>query len=134
MQVHCRCGQGCSFVADESGRFLTFPDFIVEVDDSKDCLVDFSPVPSPTVYAYNELAGGSKPEMHPHLPFSSGIGRARLMHRPRPTYNLMSLRKEPLPDEATLLRPAGANNKQDPHLCDLISPSGPDRRKDGPII
>ena len=31
---HRRCGQGCSFIADASGCFLTFPSFVLDVDDS----------------------------------------------------------------------------------------------------
>jgi hypothetical protein len=30
---------GCSFIADNSGSFLTFPNFILPVDDSSDCTI-----------------------------------------------------------------------------------------------
>lgn len=30
---------GCSFIADNSGSFLTFPHFILAVDDSSDCTI-----------------------------------------------------------------------------------------------
>eukprot|EP00957_Ditylum_brightwellii_P096542 7352532-Ditylum_brightwellii.AAC.1 len=41
---HCRYA-GCAFIADNDGCTLTFPDFIVSVDDSKDCLISIQPVP-----------------------------------------------------------------------------------------
>jgi len=41
LSVRCfRRLHGCSFVADNSGSFLTFPDFILPVDDSSDCTID----------------------------------------------------------------------------------------------
>ena len=39
VRSHRRRGQGCSFLADESGCFLTFPNFVVEIDDSDDCII-----------------------------------------------------------------------------------------------
>jgi hypothetical protein len=41
LSVRCfRRLHGCSFVADNSGSFLTFPDFVLPVDDSSDCTID----------------------------------------------------------------------------------------------
>ena len=34
--------QGCSFVADNDGCFLSWPTFTIEVDDRRDCLVQYS--------------------------------------------------------------------------------------------
>ena len=42
---HHRRYAGCAFIADNDGCTLTFPDFIVPVDDSKDCLISIQPVP-----------------------------------------------------------------------------------------
>jgi hypothetical protein len=39
VRSHRRRGQGCSFVADESGCFLTFPKFVLEIDDTEDCVL-----------------------------------------------------------------------------------------------
>jgi hypothetical protein len=39
VRSHRRRGQGCSFIADESGSFLTFPTFILDIDDSEDCVL-----------------------------------------------------------------------------------------------
>jgi hypothetical protein len=33
--------QGCSFIADNAGCYLTFPTFSITVDDSTDCLVAY---------------------------------------------------------------------------------------------
>jgi hypothetical protein len=35
--VHCRRGQGCSFVADAKGCFLTFPTFFLKINDTHEC-------------------------------------------------------------------------------------------------
>lgn len=41
IQVHCR-SIGCTFVANNKGVYLSFPDFILDVDDSHDCLLKCS--------------------------------------------------------------------------------------------
>ena len=33
--------QGCSFIANNKGCYMTFPTFLIEVDDSTDCLVAY---------------------------------------------------------------------------------------------
>jgi hypothetical protein len=38
VRVFCRL-PGCSFIADNSGSFLTFPTFILPVDDTSDCTI-----------------------------------------------------------------------------------------------
>ena len=35
--------ESCSFVGDNSGMFLTFPEFTVEIDDSEDCVAHATP-------------------------------------------------------------------------------------------
>ena len=42
MRVHRRRAQGCSFIADHSGCFYTFPEFRIEVDDADDVTVPFT--------------------------------------------------------------------------------------------
>jgi hypothetical protein len=39
-RVHRRSADGCSFIADGSGCFLTYPKFVVEVNDEDDCTID----------------------------------------------------------------------------------------------
>jgi hypothetical protein len=36
-----RRNQGCSFIADNSGCYLTFPNFSITIDDSTDCLLAY---------------------------------------------------------------------------------------------
>jgi hypothetical protein len=44
LSVHClHWLQGCSFLADNSGRYLSFPNFIIPVDDSSDCIIPGRP-------------------------------------------------------------------------------------------
>jgi hypothetical protein len=38
-RIHRRRGQGCAFIADPTGCFLTFPSFIIPIDDTLECLV-----------------------------------------------------------------------------------------------
>ena len=42
MQIHQHREQGCSFVADHSGCYYTFPDFQIEVDDEDNITVPFT--------------------------------------------------------------------------------------------
>jgi hypothetical protein len=39
-RVHQQSADGCSFVADSSGCFLTYPKFVVEVNGEEDCTID----------------------------------------------------------------------------------------------
>jgi hypothetical protein len=38
---HHQRNQGCSFLADNDGCYLTFPTFSITVDDSTDCLLAY---------------------------------------------------------------------------------------------
>ena len=42
VRSHRGRGQGCSFLADGSGCFLTFPTFILDIDDEDDCVIPCS--------------------------------------------------------------------------------------------
>jgi hypothetical protein len=48
-RVHRRAAKGCAFIADNSGCFLTYPDFHVEIDDTEDCTIECHPVSSTTI-------------------------------------------------------------------------------------
>ena len=48
MRVHRRRAQGCSFIADYSGCFYTFPEFSITVDDAEDVTVPFTSCPGET--------------------------------------------------------------------------------------
>ena len=39
-QVHQRIAAGCSLVSNFSGCFLTFPTFVIEIDDTEDCTIE----------------------------------------------------------------------------------------------
>jgi hypothetical protein len=43
-RVHRRAAEGCSFVADHSGCFLTYPDFAIELNDTDDCTIACRPI------------------------------------------------------------------------------------------
>ena len=45
IRVHRRRGPGCSFLADDHGMYLTFPSFVLSVDDGSDPLIAISPIP-----------------------------------------------------------------------------------------
>ena len=53
-RVHRRRGAGCSFVADGTGCFLTFPTFFLEIDDSLDCVVACSACHDENTFDYDE--------------------------------------------------------------------------------
>lgn len=133
-RVHCRRGRGCSFVADKSGCFLMFPKFAVKVNDMYNCLFDFSLVCAPGMFDYDKLAGSDGGGGGCNSRFFSRIGRAHLMHRVSPLYNLLSLHKEPEPAEATFSRPNDANWKWHLHLRDLTTPTDPDWPKEVPVL
>jgi hypothetical protein len=42
VRSHRRRGQGCSFLADHSGCFLAFPNFVLDVDNEDDCVIPCS--------------------------------------------------------------------------------------------
>jgi hypothetical protein len=48
-RVHRRAAEGCSFLADHSGCFLTFPTFKIEIDDTDDCTIDCLPIQDPSL-------------------------------------------------------------------------------------
>jgi hypothetical protein len=48
-RIHWRCGPGCAFIADPTGCFLTFPSFIIPIDDTLECLVPYSTAPPTSV-------------------------------------------------------------------------------------
>jgi hypothetical protein len=43
-RVHRSAAEGCSFVADHSGCFLTYPDFTIEIDDTDNCTIACRPI------------------------------------------------------------------------------------------
>jgi hypothetical protein len=47
-RFHRRAAEGCSFLADHSGCFLTFPTFEIEIDDTDDCTIDCLPIQDPS--------------------------------------------------------------------------------------
>jgi hypothetical protein len=51
-RVHRRSATGCSFLANGSGCFLTYPNFVIEVDDSSDCTIECRNIPDDT-HTYN---------------------------------------------------------------------------------
>jgi hypothetical protein len=52
-RVHRRITPGCSFVADHSGCFLTFPEFTITVDDTEDCIIPCGLVPPNTSFDFD---------------------------------------------------------------------------------
>jgi hypothetical protein len=52
-RVHRRISPGCSFVADNSGCFLTYPNFTIDVDDAKDCTIPCGVVPPGCTFAFD---------------------------------------------------------------------------------
>ena len=44
IRTHRRRGVGCTFLADDEGMFLTFPSFVIKVDDHVDTLVPARPL------------------------------------------------------------------------------------------
>jgi hypothetical protein len=48
-RVHRRAAEGCSFLADHSGCFLTYPTFEIEIDDTDDCTIDCLPIQDPSL-------------------------------------------------------------------------------------
>jgi hypothetical protein len=52
-RVHRRAAEGCSFLADHSGCFLTYPTFEIEIDDTNndtdDCTINCLPIQDPSL-------------------------------------------------------------------------------------
>ena len=88
-----RMGQGCSFLADNTGYFLTFPEFIIDVDDLMDCVVNFTPAPTATHFDFN---GRTVPDIPNFRPVSTFLGNANKVTTtgynlaPRPTIPVTS--------------------------------------------
>jgi hypothetical protein len=53
-RVHRRRGQGCSFVADAKGCFLTFPTFFLKIDDTHECALPCGIGPRDGPYDYED--------------------------------------------------------------------------------
>ena len=49
---------GCSFLADNSGTFLSFPSFIIPVDDSTDCVVSGHSAPTNQLIHFDARVAG----------------------------------------------------------------------------
>ena len=49
IHVHLQHRQGCSFVANHLGTFLTLPTFCIPVDDTVNCIVKLDAVMDPTL-------------------------------------------------------------------------------------
>jgi hypothetical protein len=52
--VHCRRGQGCSFVADTKGCFLTFPTFFLKIEDTHEYALPCEIGPRDGPYDYED--------------------------------------------------------------------------------
>lgn len=133
-RIHCCHGPGCAFIADNSGCFLTFPGFIVEVDDAEDCLVDFSLVHGPVLYDFDEFRQDSSGPSSV-LPFGSSVGRAHKIYSPCTGYNFMLADEAEVgPAEPTLPNPVAANCKRHPFLHDVSPLVDPVEPGSPPII
>jgi hypothetical protein len=53
-RVHRQRGQGCSFVADTKGCFLTFPTFFLKIDDTHECALPCGIGPRDGPYDYED--------------------------------------------------------------------------------
>ena len=67
-RIHRRRGQGCAFIADPTGCFLTLPSFIIPIDDTLECLVPCSTAPPTSTFDYNE----TNTLTYPKHPLSTG--------------------------------------------------------------
>ena len=57
IRVHRR-SLGCTFIADNKGDYLTFPEIVLDVDDSVDCLIQCSEAsPMDRIHFYERSAG-----------------------------------------------------------------------------
>ena len=77
IRVHCRRGPGCTFLADPSGCYLTFPTFLLSVDDSSDCLLPYAPAPLASIYAYDDTC--APPGLPPSPPSVTRLALKRAL-------------------------------------------------------
>jgi hypothetical protein len=54
-RVHRRRGRGCSFIADATGCFLTFPTFFLTIDDTHECALPCGIGPPDGPYHYKDV-------------------------------------------------------------------------------
>jgi hypothetical protein len=52
-RAHRRISQGCSFIADHTRCFLTFPTFSIPIDDTEDCTIPCAKVPLNTAFDFD---------------------------------------------------------------------------------
>lgn len=119
VRSHRRRGQGCSFIADESGCFLTFPHFVLDIDDSDDCVIPCSAANHQAIPDYCESSHRRAPRAskadairlsakRAHgtlLFFSSGTAR-RVGVPPRVEHDPAELLKSPPASKVPFLAPA----------------------------
>ena len=74
--------QGCSFIADASGCFLTFPSFVLDIDDSDSCVVPCSLASLCALPDYSETAHrhASRASHSNAFRFSAKRARGTLLH------------------------------------------------------
>ena len=114
IRVHCRRGPGCTFLADPSGCYLTFPTFLLPVDDSSDCLLPYAPAPLASIYAYDDTC--APPGLPPSPP---SVTRLALKRALAPTMCWPVHRVVPLPVGSYTPSPS-------PTLLDVVpAPSQP---------
>ena len=131
IRVHRRRGAGCSFLADGQGMSLTFPSFVVSVDDDADPLIPIRPCSATPTLAYSDDHGSvlygracravgrrvatraqtqakSSPSASPTLPScyvaDTGVGKQR-RHTP---FELHRLFRNRTVGDFTLLREVGS--------------------------
>ena len=54
VRTHRRRGAGCSFLADGTGCWLTFPELCIEINDDDDCLLPFGYAAADTSIGYSQ--------------------------------------------------------------------------------
>jgi hypothetical protein len=99
IRTHRRRGAGCTFLADQDGCHLTFPNFFLDIDDSEDVLIECGP-----------SRGGPLSYEQPH-----STQQRRLQHdRHVATHAHLACRRSRVqPTAPQLIRPAPINGKQD---------------------
>jgi hypothetical protein len=90
---------GCSFVADNKGSFLTFPTFILPVDDSSDCTISGQLEDSPTAYDFDSRLVGSIFNLHNQMRF-------RKQHHPISSKTLPKIKAIPPIETYPMITPA----------------------------
>ncbi len=91
IRTHRRRGAGCSLIADDTGCWLTFPSFIMPIDDSDDFLLPITPSDPAAPLEYSE-------------PMSTRHNLAAA--RRAATTKAISCRRSRVPAEASHLLPA----------------------------